>query len=160
MIKTLTLYSVGSKCNLCQSVIDRKMVKPDLFFHNRILEQYENLETNQTGSGDEIVSQSTKQINRGSKCACCTDVSLALFSCDVCRGPICESCRNDHGIMKELKWHNIEKRNVAKEKSLDILKPVICCKIHEVRSLRGCSCNSPSNLSRRYLTGTVNGAKN
>lgn len=70
--------------------------------------------------------------NDAVKCACCCDFATASLHCHHCNGPICDSCHNDHGMMKELKWHKIEKRNLAREVSFEALKPHTHCKEHLV----------------------------
>lgn len=124
----------GSMCNLCQTIIEPTKVERDLFFHQKVLDLCENL---QNGSGDTNLSMSISLTpptasNYAIKCACCSDSSQASYFCIICNGPICDSCQNDHKVMKELRWHTLERRNLAKERSLELLKPLIICPVHEV----------------------------
>lgn len=131
-------FSVGSKCNLCQTVIDPQWVKPDLFFHKTVIHQCENSQLNQSSFGDTnnnvmnglIISSESS--NDTVKCVCCSDVVTASFHCKTCNGPICDSCNHDHGVMRMLRGHKIEKRNLAEERSVEALKFLTHCKEHQV----------------------------
>ena len=112
------------------------MMKANLFFHRTVLDQCNSSQNAESGHGDTntnaIPLAPSSTTSYTVKCACCSDLSPASVFCNICSGPICDSCLKDHGLMKELKWHKIEKRNLAKERSLDILKCVISCRVHEV----------------------------